>query len=572
MKQAATRVRVGDLLLGKRLITQEQLNAALAEQKLSGKKVGKALVELGFITEVGLLQSLSAHFSYPFVDLARFRLNNDLVRKLPEMQARRYRAIVLSEQKDGYLVGMGDPLDLIALDELEKSLRRPILPSFVREQDLLDAMDRAYRRQDQIASIAHELEGELSQNDFDIANLVIADTTEAPVVRLLQNIFDDALQVRASDIHIEPDESLLRVRLRIDGELQEQVMKEKRIAGALVSRLKIMSGLDISEKRLPQDGRFNVRVQGKSIDVRLSTLPTPYGESVVMRLLDQSSGMLTLESLGMSPAIRQRVETLIQRPHGMVLVTGPTGCGKTTTLYAGLNLLNRPEKKIITVEDPIEYRLPRITQVQVNAKIGLTFSRVLRTALRQDPDIILVGEMRDQETAEIGLRAAMTGHMVLSTLHTNDAVSTPLRLMDMGCDAYLVASALRAVMAQRLIRKVCTSCKAVYHPSPQELTWLSHIDGTGVDAEFVHGTGCHHCNNTGYMGRIGIHELLEMTEGMLDALRSRDASAFMQAAEDSGYVTLARHALEFARAGVSSLQEVFRISASLEDGSGVVDG
>jgi MSHA biogenesis protein MshE len=572
MKQAATRVRVGDLLLGKRLITQEQLNAALSEQKLSGKKVGKALVELGFITETGLLQSLSAHFSYPFVDLARFRLNNDLVRKLPEMQARRYRAIVLSEQKDGYLVGMGDPLDLIALDELEKSLRRPILPAFVREQDLLDAMDRAYRRQDQIASIAHELEGELSQNDFDIANLVIADTTEAPVVRLLQNIFDDALQVRASDIHIEPDESLLRVRLRIDGELQEQVMKEKRIAGALVSRLKIMSGLDISEKRLPQDGRFNVRVQGKSIDVRLSTLPTPYGESVVMRLLDQSSGMLTLESLGMPPAVRQRVETLMQRPHGMVLVTGPTGCGKTTTLYAGLNLLNRPEKKIITVEDPIEYRLPRITQVQVNAKIGLTFSRVLRTALRQDPDIILVGEMRDQETAEIGLRAAMTGHMVLSTLHTNDAVSTPLRLMDMGCDAYLVASALRAVMAQRLIRKVCTSCKAEYHPSAQELTWLSHLDGSAMEAAFVHGTGCHHCNNTGYMGRIGIYELMEMTESMLDALRSRDASAFMQAADASGYVTLARHALEFARAGVSSLQEVFRISASLEDGSGVVEG
>jgi MSHA biogenesis protein MshE len=572
MKQAVARVRIGDLLLGKRLITQEQLNAALAEQKLSGKKVGKALVELGFITETGLLQSLSAHFSYPFVDLARFRLNNDLVRKLPEMQARRYRAIVLSEQKDGYLVGMGDPLDLIALDELEKNLRRPILPAFVREQDLLDAMDRAYRRQDQIASIAHELEGELSQNDFDIANLVIADTTEAPVVRLLQNIFDDALQVRASDIHIEPDESLLRVRLRIDGELQEQVMKEKRIASALVSRLKIMSGLDISEKRLPQDGRFNVRVQGKSIDVRLSTLPTPYGESVVMRLLDQSSGMLTLESLGMPEAVRQRVETLLQRPHGMVLVTGPTGCGKTTTLYAGLNLLNRPEKKIITVEDPIEYRLPRVTQVQVNAKIGLTFSRVLRTALRQDPDIILVGEMRDQETAEIGLRAAMTGHMVLSTLHTNDAVSTPLRLMDMGCDSYLVASALRAVIAQRLIRKVCTSCKTEYLPSAQELTWLSHIDGTAVEASFVHGSGCHHCNNTGYLGRIGIHELMEMTEPMLDALRSRDASGFMQAAASSGYVSLARRALDYARTGMSSLQEVFRISASLEDGSGAVEG
>lgn len=562
------RVRIGDLLVAKGLISQDQLMIALEEQKRSGKKIGKALIDLGFVTEINLLQSLSNHFRFPFVDLSRFRINNEFVKNLPETHARRFRALLLSEQKEGYLIGMGDPLDLLAIDELEKILKKTILPAFVREQELLDALDRAYRRQEQIASIATELEGELSQTDFDIATLTATDTSEAPVVRLLQNIFDDAVQVRASDIHIEPDESVLRVRLRIDGELQEQVMKEKRISAALVSRLKIMSGLDISEKRLPQDGRFNIRVKGKSIDVRLATLPTSYGECVVMRLLDQSAGMLSLDKIGMPANIRSRFETIIHRPHGMVLVTGPTGSGKTTTLYSALNVLNVPEKKIITAEDPVEYRLPRVIQVQIHTKIGLTFSAVLRTALRQDPDIILVGEMRDHETAEIGLRAAMTGHMVLSTLHTNDSVSTAMRLIDMGCDAFLVASALKAVIAQRLVRRVCPNCTQTYQPTTQEAIWLTNIDRTAMDATYVRGSGCHQCNNTGYVGRVGVYELLELDEPMLYALRKSDAAEFTRAAiANPYYISLNQCALNYAKAGITSVQEVFKISASLDDRS-----
>jgi len=563
------KVRIGDLLVSKGLITEDQLMKSLAEQKNTGKKIGKAVVDLGFTTDNLLLQALADHFGYPFVDLTHFKLNNDLILGLPESHARRYRALILSEQPDGYLIGMADPLDLLVIDELQRHLKRPVHPAFVKEDDLLSALDRVYRRQEQIATIATELEGELEETDFDLEALATSsDTAEAPVVRLLQSIFEDAVQVRASDIHIEPDEQVLRVRLRIDGELQEQIMKEKRIASALVSRLKIMSGLDISEKRLPQDGRFNIRIMNKSIDIRLSTLPVAYGESVVMRLLDQSEGTLTIDKLGMPERISSRFKNLIERPNGLVLVTGPTGSGKTTTLYSALAQLNKPEIKIITAEDPIEYRLPRISQVQINVKVGLTFSKVLRSALRQDPDIILVGEMRDHETAEIGLRAAMTGHMVLSTLHTNDSVSTAMRLIDMGCDAYLVASSLRAVIAQRLVRKVCTHCSEPYALTPQESTWLSHIDGKALDSSFFLGRGCHHCNNTGYSGRMGVYELLELDEPMLQALRRNDAAEFATAAAANPYFrSLSQCALDYAREGVTSLQEVFKITASLDDRS-----
>ncbi len=564
-----TKVRIGDLLVSKGLITEDQLMKSLAEQKNTGKKIGKAVVDLGFTTDNLLLQALADHFGYPFVDLTHFKLNNDLILGLPESHARRYRALILSEQPDGYLIGMADPLDLLVIDELQRHLKRPVHPAFVKEEDLLSALDRVYRRQEQIATIATELEGELEETDFDLEALATSsDTAEAPVVRLLQSIFEDAVQVRASDIHIEPDEHVLRVRLRIDGELQEQIMKEKRIASALVSRLKIMSGLDISEKRLPQDGRFNIRIMNKSIDIRLSTLPVAFGESVVMRLLDQSEGTLTIDKLGMPERITSRFKNLIERPNGLVLVTGPTGSGKTTTLYSALAQLNKPEIKIITAEDPIEYRLPRISQVQISTKVGLTFSKVLRSALRQDPDIILVGEMRDHETAEIGLRAAMTGHMVLSTLHTNDSVSTAMRLIDMGCDSYLVASSLRAVIAQRLVRKVCTHCSAPYELTPQESTWLSHIDGKALDASFFRGRGCHHCNNTGYSGRMGVYELLELDEPMLQALRRNDAAEFAIAAAANPYFrSLSQCALDYAREGITSLQEVFKITASLDDRS-----
>jgi MSHA biogenesis protein MshE len=563
------KVRLGDLLIEKNLISESQLMKALAEQKRTGKKIGRVLTDLNFIKEDKLLTVLSNYFNYPHVDLNRYRVVADIVRILPETLARRYRCIVLADQPDGLLVGMADPTDLMVVDDLQRHLKRPILPAFVSEDDLLSTLDSTYRRQDEIATIAGELEGELSQSDFDIAELASSgDTSEAPVVRLLQSIFEDAVQVNASDIHIEPEEYQLRIRMRIDGELQEQVMKEHRIASALVSRLKIMSGLNISEKRIPQDGRFNIRVKNRSIDIRLSTMPVQFGESVVMRLLDQSGGILDFNSLGMPADIQERFKFNIERPHGMVLVTGPTGSGKTTTLYAALSLLNTKERKIITAEDPIEYRLPRINQVQVNPKVGLEFSTVLRAALRQDPDVILVGEMRDYETAEIGLRAAMTGHMVLSTLHTNDSISTAMRLLDMGVDHYLVASSLRAVIAQRLVKRLCDHCQEDYTPTERERTWLMSLDTNAVNASYKKGRGCHHCNNTGYKGRIGVYEMLEMDDNMIKAMRQKSADEFETAAKNSvKFRPLALYALDYAREGVTSLEEVFRISATLGDGA-----
>lgn len=563
--EAKRKVRVGDLLVEKGLISEAQLMDALAEQKRTGQKIGRVITDLKFASEEQLLQCLADYFHYPYVDLNRYRVESDIVHLLPEASSRRYRCIVLAEQPDGLLIGMSDPTDLMVIDDLQRQLKRPVHPAFISEDTLLSTLDSIYRRQDEIASIAGELEGELSESDFDITELASSgDTNEAPVVRLLQSIFEDAVQVNASDIHIEPEENQLRIRQRVDGDLQEQVMKERRIASALVSRLKIMSGLDISEKRIPQDGRFNIRVKNKSIDVRLSTMPVQFGESVVMRLLDQSGGILDLSATGMPANIRERFEYLVKRPHGMVLVTGPTGSGKTTTLYAALNILNTAESKIITAEDPIEYRLPRINQVQVNPKVGLEFSTVLRAALRQDPDVILVGEMRDHETAEIGLRAAMTGHMVLSTLHTNDAVSTAMRLLDMGVDHYLVASSLRAVMAQRLVKRLCESCTEEYEPTEQERVWLNSIDGELSAATFKRGRGCHHCHNTGYNGRIGVYELLEMNDDMVNAMRRNSAEDFAKSAlEHPGFRPLAHCALEYARQGVTSLEEVFRVSASL---------
>jgi MSHA biogenesis protein MshE len=346
-------------------------------------------------------------------------------------------------------------------------------------------------------------------------------------------------------------------------------MKEKRVNSALVLRLKLMAGLNISEKRLPQDGRFNVRVKGKSIDVRVSTMPVQHGESVVMRLLDQSQGTLDLEGTGMPPELLERFRKLIKRPHGMILVTGPTGSGKTTTLYGALTELNKPEVKIITAEDPVEYRLPRITQVQVNPKIGLEFASVLRSALRQDPYIILVGEMRDHETVEIGLRAAMTGHLVLSTLHTNDSISSAMRLIDMGAEPFLVASSLLGVVAQRLVRRVCDNCKEAYEPTDQELTWLRSfdLDPLDIEAGFVLGRGCYQCSNTGYKGRVGVYEMLEMNEDMLDALRRKDVSDFTRAARKSPlFRPLGQCAMDYALQGVTSLQEVSRVAATAEVG------
>ena len=562
---ARKKVRIGDLLVDNGVITTAQLEEALGAQKTSGRKLGTILIDNGYVQEDELLRLLSDQLKIPFIDLAHYKFEPEVVKQIPEIHARRFRAIALKDQGTTILVGLADPTNIFAFDELSRILSKPIEMSVVREQDLLETIDTVYRHTEQISGFAEELSDELSAGDFDVDQMVAADVTDAPVVKLLQSLFQDAVQIKASDIHIEPDEHVLRIRQRIDGVLQEQVINEKRVASALVQRLKLMASLDISERRLPQDGRFSLRVLERAIDVRMSTMPVQHGESVVMRLLDQTEGVKELEELGMPATLLARLRAIVQRPHGMVIVTGPTGSGKTTSLYAALRELNQPETKIITVEDPVEYRLPRINQVQVHAEIGLTFARVLRSTLRQDPDIILVGEMRDEETVEIGLRAAMTGHLVLSTLHTNDAVSSVNRLLDMGAPGFLLASSLHAVLAQRLVRRICRSCIGTAALSAREVAWLSANAGEKVAAaEFKQGAGCPHCNNTGYQGRIGVYELLEIDERLSPALARQDSAAFQELARQTeGFVTLDRVALAYARRHVTTIEEVMRISADI---------
>ena len=567
--QGANKIRIGDLLVQSGDITEPQLMEALAAQKENGLKLGRILVDKGFVDEDRLLRFLSEQLGVPFVDLRDFHFDEELVARLPETYARRYRALVLEEQDGNLLVGMADPIDIFAYDELARQLNQPMNVAVVRESDLLSLLDTAYRRTNEIVSFASELDGELSVDEFSLSGAFENDEEDnTPVARLLSSILEDAVQIRASDVHIEPDESVLRLRLRVDGVLQETILNEIRIAPALVSRLKLMAGLDISEKRLPQDGRFEIKLKNKSVDIRLSTMPTTTGESVVMRLADHSDEGAQIEQIGMPEAMLNRFRFLITRPNGLILVTGPTGSGKTTTLYGALNHLNTTDKKIITVEDPVEFQLERVCQVQVMQKIGLDFAKVLRATLRQDPDILLVGEIRDGETADIALRAAMTGHLVLSTLHTNDAVSSALRLMDIGVEGYMVASAVRAIIAQRLIRKICERCGEKVAPEPHELAWLKSA-ASDLDVEsvsFYRGRGCGQCNRTGYLGRVGVFELLEIDAPLADALRADDASEFARvAARQEGFRPLVGYALDLALQGVTTLSEVISLSGQEED-------
>lgn len=562
------KIRIGDLLVQNGVISEAQLMEALDRQKQTRQKLGKTLVTMGYVEEHKFLEFLSQQLNIPLVELAHYSFNQQDVLALPETQARRFRALVLKEEPTHFLVGMSDPMDIFAYDEMQRVLPKPIELAVVSEGQLLQSMDLLYRKTSDIEDLADQLNEEIADDAFDLAALTATDEVDVPVVKLLKSLFEDAVQVGASDIHIEPDENVLRIRQRVDGVLHEHVMKEKRISSALVLRLKLMAALNISEKRLPQDGRFNISVSGHSIDVRISTLPIQYGESVVMRLLDQSAGIIGLEKVGLPEEMLPRIRKLINKPHGILLVTGPTGSGKTTTLYGALNELNSSQKKIITVEDPVEYRLPRINQVQVQPNIGLDFSTVLRATLRQDPDILLVGEIRDLETAEIALRAAMTGHFVLSTLHTNDAVSSAMRLTDIGIEGYLAASALNGILAQRLVRKICENCTQHYHPSTQEKLWLdARQEELGLDdIELKKGRGCTYCNNTGYKGRTGIFELLEINENMADALRRDDSAAFTLAAKtDPHYKPLVYSALDLAIQGKTTLDEVFRVTEQLDE-------
>ncbi|MDF1795219.1 MAG: GspE/PulE family protein [Coxiellaceae bacterium] len=556
------KLRLGDLLIQKGAITQNQLEEALTAQIESNKKLGEVLLQKQYIDEVTLDNILAEQLNLPVIELGDYDMEEEVSRRLPETYARRFNAILLSENDDSAMVGMIDPLDIIATDEISRLLEKEVKVAIVRREPLQTSLDLLYRRTEDISGFAQKLDEELkTTDDVDLAELE-AGASDAPVIKLLRSIFEDAVQINASDIHIEPDEKVVHIRLRVDGVLQEQTLQNTNITGALTQRIKLIAGLNIAEKRLPQDGRFNMKVNGKSIDVRLSTLPIQDGESIVMRLLNQSDGILNLDKAGMDKKILPQFRELIHMPNGLVLVTGPTGSGKTTTLYAALTELNQKTTKIITIEDPVEYRLSGINQVQVKPKIGLEFAAVLRTCLRQDPDIILVGEMRDQETAEIAIRAALTGHLVMSTLHTNDAASAATRLLDMGVKGYLVASTIRGVLAQRLTRIICDSCKVDYQLTEQETTWLKAAMGDEYDGvQFKVGEGCMRCNETGYRGRTGIYELLVFNPEMLDALRRDDASAFVMLIEKyHKHASLLYNAMQLAKNGETTIAEVQRVA------------
>ncbi|MDZ5457019.1 GspE/PulE family protein [Azohydromonas lata] len=565
--QATTKpLTLGTVLIEQGLLRPDQLAQALAEQRNSGQLLGKVLVALDMASEEQVGQAIARQLGLPFVDLRRFDVLPDVVRQLSEQHARRFGAVVLEQRgDDACLVGVVDPTDLRAQDALAQLLRRHVELAVITHEQLLATIDRIYRKTEQIGAFAREVEREIDDQDrvIDLTSMggTLSDD-EAPIVKLLQTIFDDAARVNASDIHFEPQEHALLVRFRIDGVLHVQVQADPRITPALIVRLKLMAQLDIAERRLPQDGRITVKSADSRFDIRMSTMPTQYGESVVLRLLRQGGTRRRIEDL-MPPWAAERMNRAIRAPHGIVLVTGPTGSGKTTTLYAALETLNDPGVKILTAEDPVEYRMAGINQVQINDKIELTFARVLRSLLRQDPDVLLVGEIRDNETADIAVRAAMTGHMVLSTLHTNDAPGTPARLLDMGVPGYMIASTLRAVVAQRLLRVSCAYCAEPYEPTPNERAWVAHHASAHELslASFRKGRGCSRCNGLGFNGRRGVHEVLEISLPLTEALQRADVQSVERLArEQIAGRTLAHGAVAMALEGRTTVAEAMTIA------------
>ncbi len=560
------KIRIGEMLLGLGLIAPEQLARALEEQRSTGRRFGRVLIDAGVISEAKLARVLAEQLGIGYAELRTMQIDRAVARRLPEPQARRFRALVLGETQDGSLkVGMADPTDLQTHDELARILGCAIEPLALSETDLLGALDRVYQSTDGLTDLARELKADLAPDASMLAMIGGTgpdDTT--PVARLLGGVFEDAARARASDIHFEPQADHLHVRFRVDGVLRSHTKFDAEIAGAVLLRLKLISNLDIAEKRMPQDGRFEVTVRGMPMDMRISIMPSHWGESAVLRLLDTSRDLPTVDNMDMPAHVERQVRAAIERPNGMIVVTGPTGSGKTTTLYALLSALSSEERKLVTVEDPIEYRLAGVTQIQVNERIDLDFARVLRSVLRHDPDVVMVGEMRDPKTAEIGVRAAMTGHLVLSTLHTNDAASTPTRLSDMGVPGYMLATSLQLILAQRLVRRVCDSCTERCEPTPQERAWVNSVIGEAEAASigFRRGAGCPHCGGTGYRGRAAIYESIEITRPVADALNHGQSESFHRAVrEQLEDRELAHDAVRLLRSGITSVAEAMRVTS-----------
>ena len=562
MNKYSKNIRLGDILLKKNEITNEQLSDALKSQVGIGKRLGEVLVEKGYITELKIMNALSEQFGIEIVNLDNYVINMDATKLISEKLAKRTNSIPLKIWNDKILVAINDPLNIFDIEDIEMESGKKVEIVLATKSQIQNAIEKYMGRRS----------AEKAVEDFNKENLINSDleffdeevdlnVNNSPVVRLINSLIRQALKMGASDIHIEPFENRIRVRVRIDGDLQEILTPSKHTESAIVTRVKIIAGMNIAEKRLPQDGRIEMKIDDSIIDLRISVLPTVYGEKIVMRLLDRGNFLKTKKELGFTQGNMEIFDSILEAPNGVILVTGPTGSGKTTTLYASLNELNKINKNIITVEDPVEYKIEGINQVQVNTKAGLLFSTGLRSILRQDPDIIMVGEIRDEETAEIAVRAAITGHLVISTIHTNDAPSTIMRLQDMGIKPFLVATSIRGIVAQRLVKKVCTNCKIEYEASEYEKRLLE-VDGK---LTLYRGKGCPKCYNTGYSGRIAIHEILKVNKTIREIITAGGSiDEISNAAQKSGMKTLKDNCKELVLSGVTTVEEYSQVVYKLD--------
>jgi len=545
-----------DLLLKKGIIGEDQVNKAQDEIKKTGMPIEKALEKLGFISEVDISQVVAESLGVPFMDLSDYLIDAEVIKLVPEATAKKYKAVPLFKIGDSLTVAMEDPQDISAIDEIRKKAKMGAIEPVLSTAGMIQiVIDRYYgaigSAQELVKGLTKEkLEAKGSKSLAEVA-------TEAPVIKLVNLIIVQAVKDKASDIHIEPGEENLLIRYRIDGVLHEVQKIPKHLQSAIASRVKVMAMMDIAETRIPQDGRIQLKIENKSLDLRVSSFPTVSGENIVMRLLDKTSVLLGLAELGFSDIDLKGFDALIRRPNGIILVTGPTGSGKTSTLYAALSSINSMEKNIITIEDPVEYEIPLIRQTQVNPKAGLTFANGLRSILRQDPDIVMVGEIRDKETAEIAIQASLTGHLVFSTLHTNDASGALTRLIDMGIEPFLISSSVIGILAQRLVRVICPKCKEKYTPSGQELKNLKLSQKTS----FYRGKGCMKCKDTGFTGRIGIFELLLISEEIKNMVTAKSsANEIRKKAVSSGMRILFDDGLEKIKNGVTTVGEVLRVT------------
>ena len=562
-----SKTSLGQILKRRGVITEDQLNKALAMQKERSIKLGDAIAKMGVATPEEIINGLAEQFGSKVVNPLDISIPDDVINTIPNHIASKYHIMPIEKRNKSLTVATSDPLDIGALEDLHFRLNVNIEYVLSTHHNIEEAIKKYYHNREQETDIQFEGLFEGIGQGIDEADIpydyteAFAEEAEAPIVKLVTHIINEAVKVRASDIHIEPLSNKTRVRYRIDGVCQEIHSITKKVQDALISRIKILSGIDITEKRKPQDGRINIEGDGKSVDIRVSTIPTTCGESIVMRLLEKSSALIKLKSLGFSEHDYNNFTSILKRPNGIILVTGPTGSGKSTTLYAALNEFNSLEKKIITVEDPIEYNIPGINQCEVNEKIGLTFPNILRSILRQDPNVIVIGEIRDVETAGIAVTAALTGHLVLSTLHTNDAASAITRLTNMGVSPFLISTSIQAVVAQRLIRVICSECKAPYRNGEKIPTAPGSNINDLENAEFYHGTGCEHCNRTGYYGRAGIFEFMCTSPELKEAIhRKAPTHELRKIAHSNGMTTLMEDGLRLARNQITTLEEVTRVS------------